>query len=188
MSTAVVGGRMSAAFMDMVDSAEASFNEFVGARVPALARTAYLLCGNHHDAEDLVQTALFKAAKVWPRIEHHPEPYVRRIIYNENVSRWRKRRIAEYSTDELPERPSEIGDVATRLTLQRALARLTPKQRTVLVLRFYEDLTEVQAAAAMGVGVGTIKSQTRHALMRLKQLAPELADFTEFSPAPDPLP
>ncbi len=160
---------------------EQGFTDFVTARIGSLSHTAYLLTSNHHDAEDLVQTALFKAAKVWKRIEHRPEPYVRRIMYNENVSRWRRRRPAEVLTGSLPDgrlhRPDDRADVESRVTLETALARLTPKQRTVLVLRFYEDLTEVQTAAALGVGLGTVKSQTKHALMRLRQLAPELAAF-----------
>ncbi|MEP6666316.1 MAG: SigE family RNA polymerase sigma factor [Nocardioidaceae bacterium] len=162
---------------------EAGFNAFVSGRFAALARTAYLLTGNHHDAEDLVQTALAKAARAWPRIRHRPEPYVRRILYNENISQWRKRRVSEHSTSEpngrLPGHEGATDDLATKITLQRALAKLTPKQRTVLVLRYYEDLTEKQAAAAMGVSVGTIKSQTRHALMRLRQLAPDLVELVE---------
>lgn len=159
---------------------EEAFTEFVVARTPALSRTAYLLTGNHHDAEDLVQTALFKAAKQWRRIRKEPEPYVRRILYTENISRWRARarRPAEYPTDQLLEAPAaEPPDVTARITLQRALARLTPKQRTVLVLRYFEDLTEEQTAAAMGVRLGTVKSQTRHALLRIRELSPELADF-----------
>lgn len=161
-------------------SAEEFFTSFVAARTSALARTAYLLTGNHHDAEDLVQVALFKAAKQWRRIEHHPEPYVRRILYNESVSRWRHRRtqVQERLTDAPPESAVDArGDIDTALTLERALARLTPNQRTVLVLRFYEDLSETQTATAMGVRPGTVKSQTRHALMRLREVAPELGEF-----------
>ena len=158
-------------------SPEESFEQYVAARMHALTRTAYLLTGNHHDAEDLVQRSLVKAVAKWSRIHDHPEPYVRRIMYHENISRWRRRQPGEHLVDGVPERSGVEDDAATRLTLQQALARLTPKQRTVLVLRFYEDLTEVQTAAAMGVGLGTVKSQTRHALMRLRQLAPELEEL-----------
>lgn len=163
---------------------EEAFTAFVVARTPALSRTAYLLTGSRQDAEDLVQLALFQAAKVWHRIEHQPEPYVRRILYNENISRWRyrSRRPAEYSTPSVPEpSPAAAADVADRFVLEQALARLTPKQRTILVLRFYEDLSEAQTAAAAGIRLGTVKSQTRHALTRLRELAPELADM-----APEP--
>jgi RNA polymerase sigma-70 factor (sigma-E family) len=158
---------------------EETYRAFVTARYTALRRTAYVLTGNHHDAEDLVQTALMKAAGVWRRIEERPEPYVRRIMYHENVSRWRRRRVTE---EPLGSHDSavEVGDsVDDRMVLAEALSRLTPKQRTVLVLRYYEDLTEQQAAVVMGVRVGTIKSQTRHALMRLRELAPDLVTRLE---------
>lgn len=159
---------------------EQAFTGFVAARQPALLRTAFLLTGNAHDAEDLVQETLYKAAKVWHRIEREPEPYVRRIMVNENISRWRRRsrRPEEKLTHSPPEQSSRATDDSTdHLALQQALARLTPKQRTILVLRFYEDLTEAQTAALIGVRLGTVKSQTRHALTRLRELAPELADF-----------
>jgi RNA polymerase sigma-70 factor (sigma-E family) len=158
---------------------EEGYRLFVDARYAALLRTAYVLTGNHHDAEDLVQTALMKAAGVWGRIHDRPEPYVRRIMYHENVSRWRRRRVVEVPLgghDEPSSGSEESG--LDRVVLADALSRLTPKQRTVLVLRYYEDMTEQQAAAVMGVRVGTIKSQTRHALMRLRDLAPELAHRT----------
>lgn len=159
-----------------------SFSGFVVARSSALMRTAYVLSGNQQDAEDLLQTTLLKAARQWRRIEHHPEPYVRQIMYHENVSRWRyeQRRPPERLVDELPD--SATTDDADRdiaVTLERALARLTVKQRTVLVLRFYEDLSERQTAEAMGTRLGTVKSATRDALVRLKQLAPELADLAD---------
>ncbi len=155
-------------------SAPEGFEEYVAARLPALSRTAYLLTGHHQDAEDLVQRALVKVVAVWPRIAADPDAYVKRVMYHDNISRWRGRsRRPEHLTDVLPER-TVSADATTRIALQDALARLTPKQRTVLVLRFYEDLTEVQTAEVMGVGVGTVKSQTRHALKRLRELAPGL--------------
>lgn len=163
---------------------EAGFHAFVAARYGALLRTGYVLTGNHHDAEDLVQTALMKAAGVWGRIASRPEPYVRRVMYHENVSRWRRRRLGEVGLDALgPEHEvaggAGEGRVVNRVDMAEALRRLTPKQRTVLVLRYYEDLSEQQTAAAMGVRVGTVKSQTRHALMRLRELAPELVSQIE---------
>jgi|tagenome__1003787_1003787.scaffolds.fasta_scaffold20838564_1 RNA polymerase sigma-70 factor (sigma-E family) len=171
--------------MTSPDHVEAvDFDAFVTARIGALSRTAYLLTGSHHDAEDLVQTALFRAARSWHRIEDDPEPYVRRILYNENVSRWRRRRVAEFSTSTVPERPAAGTDLDTRLVLQRALQSLTPRQRTMVVLRFFEDLTEQRTAALMGVSVSTVKSETRRALARLSQLAPELGPLGPDSPAP----
>lgn len=160
-----------------------SFDAFVAARYAALLRTAFLLTGHRQEAEDLVQETLIKAAKVWRRIEHGPEAYVRKTMYHESVSRWRRRRHREIHVAQVPERSDAPREsVASRVTLQRALARLTPHQRAVLVLRYYEDLTERQTADALGVAVGTVKSQTRHALKRLRELAPELADFGPVAP------
>jgi RNA polymerase sigma-70 factor (sigma-E family) len=155
----------------------ATFDAFVHARTPALARTAYLLTGDAHLAEDLVQTALFKAARVWPRIEAAPEAYVRRILYTQSVSWWRRRRIAETTLGSHAERPAAASDSDLRLSLEAALARLTTRQRTVLVLRFFEDLTEVQTAEVLGIGSGTVKSITRQALSRLAALAPHLREL-----------
>ncbi|WP_246142481.1 SigE family RNA polymerase sigma factor [Nocardioides rubriscoriae] len=156
---------------------EDDFTAYVAARTPALSRTAYLLTGDAHLAEDLVQTALYKAAKAWHRIDGDPDPYVRRILYTQNVSWWRQRRLAEtpLGDHDRPARPE--SDVALRLTLEDALARLTTKQRTVLVLRFFEDLTEVETGRALGIGTGTVKSTTRQALGRLRTLVPELAEL-----------
>ncbi len=167
------GERMTAP--DAVD-----FETFVAARAAALSRTAYLLTGNHHDAEDLVQATLFKAARAWHRIDGEPEPYVRRIMYNENVSRWRRRRVTEVTTPIVPERPTADAsldldlDLDTKVALRIALQSLTPRQRTMVVLRFFEDLTEQRTAALMGVSVSTVKSETRRALARLGQLVPDL--------------
>ncbi len=178
-------------------SAEAAFTAFVTARTAALSRTAYLLTGDHHLAEDLVQTALFKTAKAWDRIEGDPEPYVRRILYTENISWWRRRRhVVETALpahdsgfDAYPGgsyggtfrggRPQPDADL--RMALETALAQLTAKQRTVLVLRFFEDLTEVQAAATLGISVGTVKSTTRQALTRLRTVAPHLGALLEVT-------
>jgi len=154
-----------------------SFDAFVAARWGALTRTAYLLTGNHHDAEDLVQTALVKAVAVWRRIGDDPEPYVRRILVNENISRWRKHRGREVVGSTPYDEPVTGDDADRRIALADALARLTPKQRTVLVLRFYEDLTERQVAELMGIGIGTVKSQTRDALARLRAVAPEVGEL-----------
>lgn len=157
-----------------------SFTAYVAARTPALSRTAYLLTGDAHLAEDLVQTALLKAAKAWHRIEGDPEPYVRRILYTQNISWWRRRRLTEVSLGEV-DRPAPSPDADLRLTIEEALGRLTAKQRTVLVLRFFEDLTEVETGRALDIGAGTVKSTTRQALARLRTLAPELGDLIHTS-------
>ena len=156
---------------------EAAFNEFVLARTPALMRTAYLLTHDHQLAEDLVQTALFKAAKAWDRIEGGPEPYVRRILYTENISRWRRRHVIETFQPAF-DAPAVVGtDPDVHLALERALAELTLRQRTVLVLRYYEDLTETQTARVLDIGVGTVKSIHRQALGRLRAVAPDLGEL-----------
>jgi RNA polymerase sigma-70 factor (sigma-E family) len=155
-----------------------SFEEYVAARRGALLRTAYLLTGHREDAEDLVQVALVKVVPKWSRIADDPEPYVRKVLVHESVSRWRRRRWREVHTDRLPDAPIE-GPGADRVALQEALARLAPRQRAVVVLRYYEDLTETEAARVLGVSVGTVKSQARDALARLRELVPNLTDDLE---------
>ena len=156
----------------------ASFDAYVAARYAALVRTATLLTGDHHEAEDLVQGALVKAVAVWRRIADDPDPYVRRILVNDNVSRWRRHRgrtvVAEDPWAGQEPGPSVTDDRETRLDLAAALAALAPRQRTVVVLRYFEDLTERETAQLMGIGVGTVKSQARDALARLRALVPEL--------------
>lgn len=166
----------------VADTSRVAFEDFVRARTPALSRTAYLLTGDAHLAEDLVQTALFKAARAWHRIEGNPEPYVRRILYTQNVSWWRRRRLQETvlgSYDAAAPASGTETDSDLRLSLEDALRRLTPRQRTVLVLRFFEDLTEVQTGHVLGIGAGTVKSTTREALARLRKLAPHLEALLE---------
>ena len=160
----------------MVTDDESGFDAFVQARGAALSRTAYLLTGDHHLAQDLVQAALLQAARHWRRIHTSPEAYVRRAMYHQNISWWRRRRLTETALVD-HDGAAASGDTDLRLTLDHALARLTHKQRTVLVLRFYEDLTEVQTAAALGISSGAVKSLSRQALQRLRVLAPELADL-----------
>lgn len=158
------------------------FTEFVDTRGRALLRTACLLTGNRAEAEDVLQDALTKAALKWPRInaDGNPEPYVRKILYTVAIDRWRwrNRRVQEKlgSTPDRATRDDPGAAVDRRLVVSAALARLTPRQRQVLILRFYEDLTEAQTADTMRCSVNTVKSQTRHALQRLRQLAPELAE------------
>ena len=144
----------------------ADFEEFVVARRDALLRTAYLLTGNHHDAEDLVQSALIKVVPRWTRIQHRPEAYVRQVIARESVNRWRARRWREVTTDVLPE--TMHHDNADRIALLEDLRALSPRQRAVLVLRYFDDLTEADTAAALGISGGTVKSHVRDALARLR--------------------
>jgi len=151
------------------------FETYVAARYDALLRTAYLLTGHHHDAEDLLQQALVKAVGAWGRMDE-PDAYVRTVLVRTNISRWRRRRWREVSTD-LPRDVGVTDDGAEdRLMLERALGVLAPRQRAVIVLRYYEDLTEVQTAAALGIAVGTVKSQARDALRRLREVVPGLTE------------
>jgi RNA polymerase sigma-70 factor (sigma-E family) len=152
---------------------QVGFDEFVVARSGALLRTAYLLTGNHHDAEDLVQTSLVKAVARWDKVREH-EPYVRRILVHESISRWRRRRWRETSTPDVVDRPGPAADLDQNLVLREALGRLAPRQRAVIVLRYFDDLTEAQTADVLGISVGTVKSQSRDALARLRVLVPDL--------------
>ena len=157
------------------------FDEFVLARTAALSRVAYLLTGDHHLAQDLLQVALSKLASRWPEVRHgQPEAYVRRILVNELISWRRRRRYHEHPTEPRDDSASP-ADLATgvvrRLVVGRALAQLTPRQRAVLVLRYFEDLSEVETAEILGCSLGTVKSQTHHAIARLRALAPELAEL-----------
>jgi len=150
--------------------ARESFEEYVAARRTALLRTAYLLTGQHADAEDLVQMALVKVVPHWRRISDDPEPYVRRILAREATNRWRRRRWREVSSDVLPETLSEGTDPTDREVLRQALMRLSPRQRAVVVLRYFDDLTEQQTAEVLGIGLGTVKSHGREAMARLREL------------------
>jgi RNA polymerase sigma-70 factor (sigma-E family) len=164
--------------------AKQRFHEFVVARTPALIRVAYLLTGDQHRAEDLLQTALTKTMVRWRTLQHgDPEAYVRRVLYHEQVSWWRRAsRRRETTVHQLPDTPlaDPTGDIALRLQMRQALLQLTPKQRTVLVLRYFEDLSETQVAAALGCSIGTVRSQTHRAITRLRSLAPELVRFAEL--------
>ncbi|MCF1596256.1 SigE family RNA polymerase sigma factor [Streptomyces muensis] len=159
--------------------AQDRFREFVENRSSALLRTAVLLSGgDRHAAEDLLQNALVKAADRWHRIDE-PEAYVRQILYRQQISRWRlKWRRRELTVAEPPETgasPDAAPDAELRLLMRGALARLTARQRMVLVLRYFEDLPEADVARVLGCSVGTVRSTTHRSLARLRALAPELA-------------
>jgi RNA polymerase sigma-70 factor (sigma-E family) len=161
------------------------FGDFVRSRLGPLSRVAYLLTGDHHSAEDLLQSALIKVAGRWRRLaaEGNPEAYLRKVLYHEHISAWRSRsrrpRVSAAAFPELACQHDEAADVVRRLVLRQALDRLTRKQRAVLVLRFFEDLSEADTAQALGCSVGTVKSQTSYALGRLRVLAPELATLIQ---------
>jgi RNA polymerase sigma-70 factor (sigma-E family) len=158
------------------------FREFVRARLDRLSRAAYLLSGGHAEAEDLLQTALIKVARRWDRVAAagDPEAYVRKVLYHEHVGMWRRRRWLEQPVADVPDSrpaPDTTDLTVRRIVLRQALSRLTGRQRAVILLRYFEDLSEVDTARVLGCSVGTVKSQTSHALKRLRQLAPELTDL-----------
>ncbi|SED08720.1 RNA polymerase sigma-70 factor, sigma-E family [Streptomyces sp. 2131.1] len=157
-----------------------SFTSFVQARGPVLLRAARSLTANPSDAEDLLQTALTKTYVAWDRIEDHRalDGYVRRALLNTRTSQWRKRKVDEFACDELPEQEAAPGpDPAERQSLHdamwRAVLKLPARQRAMVVLRYYEDLSEAQTAEVLGVSVGTVKSAVSRALGKLRQ-DPEL--------------
>jgi RNA polymerase sigma-70 factor (sigma-E family) len=163
-----------------VTGARQSFEEFVRARSAALARVAYLLTGDHHLAEDLVQQALLRVADRWPALTARgdPDAYVRRVMYHQHISWWRRRE-PPIARHDAPGAVCDPGDaVVAAVAVRRALARLGPRQRAVLILRYFEDLSEVRTAEILGISVGTVKSQARDGLARLRELAPELSTLT----------
>src|SRR5690606_4358969 len=157
---------------------------YVVARQTALLRSAVLVTGDPHTAQDVLQEALIKLAGRWDRVgPDNPDAYVRRVMYRDNISRWRRHRrevlVHEVADDARPVGGSAAVDPAERVTgidVRRALLQLTDKQRVVLVLRYYDDLSETQIAQALGVSNGTVKSQAHAALRRLRQLLPQAAE------------
>jgi len=149
-------------------SGVSDFDEFVAARSTALLRTAYLLTRDHGRAEDLLQTALAKSWLAWSRIDSDPESYVRKILVNTYSTWWRRRWNDERPTDQVPELAYADADTSVRGDLWTAVGNLPRGQRAVVVLRFFEDLTEAETARLLGCSVGTVKSQTARALARLR--------------------
>jgi RNA polymerase sigma-70 factor (sigma-E family) len=152
-------------------TATGDFDAFVWGRHPTLLRFAHALTGDHELAADLVQDALERTGLAWSRVRRKddPEGYVRRIIVTRYVSWWRRMR-RERLVAAVPETAYDDRSVGgPDETLWRLLATLPPKQRAVLVLRFYEDLTEVEVARVLGCSVGTVKSNGSRGLARLRQ-------------------
>ncbi|RII11934.1 RNA polymerase sigma-E factor [Streptomyces sp. YIM 130001] len=157
-----------------------SFASYMRARQPVLLRTARSLTANPCDAEDLLQTALTKTYVAWERIEDHRalDGYVRRALLNTRTSQWRKRKVDEFACEELPEPdPAPVGDPAEQQVLRdamwRAIMKLPARQRAMVVLRYYEDLSEAQTAEVLDVSIGTVKSAVSRALAKLRD-DPEL--------------
>jgi RNA polymerase sigma-70 factor (sigma-E family) len=164
-----------------MDARDADYADFVRSRTHALLRSAYLLTGDQHLAEDLVQEALARTHRAWDRLERtgNAEAYARKVMYHAQVSVWRRPKVAETLPGELPDRPAGRASdpaeaAAQRIVLQRALLTLSPKQRAVIVLRFFEDHTEAEAANMLGVSVSTVKTQCARGLERLRELVTDL--------------
>ncbi|HWJ81143.1 MAG TPA: SigE family RNA polymerase sigma factor [Nocardioides sp.] len=166
----------------------AAFAEFVSTRSGALHRAAYLMVGDVGLAQDLVQEALTKTYVAWPRLRDagNAEAYTRKVITNTAITWFRRKGwYGEQPAADLPE-TSDAGhadDVAARTSLMGALAQLPPRQRAAIVLRFYEDLTEAQTAAAMDCAVGTVKSQVSAGLAKLRALLGDAVDLDDLMPA-----
>ncbi|MFR9676172.1 SigE family RNA polymerase sigma factor [Streptomyces sp. TR06-5] len=156
------------------DSAEAEFTAYVRERRASLYATAYHLTGDRYEAEDLLQSALFSTYRAWDRITDKSAVggYLRRTMTNLHISAWRRRKLNEYPTEELPESPSADHDAMRgtelRTVLWQALARLPETQRTMLVLRYYEGRTDLEIADLMDISVGTVKSGIWRSLRRLR--------------------
>ena len=153
---------------------DAEFAEYMAARQPSLLRTAYLLTGDRHAAEDLVQTALAKLYLSWDKVQRRElvDGYVRRIMVNENNSLWRRGwKRNEVATGELPDRGALTAepDHGEKAALWDFVQTLPRKQRAVIVLRYYEGLSEMEIAEILGISVGTVKSQASRALASMRQ-------------------
>lgn len=156
------------------EDAEAAFTAYVQERRASLYATAYHLTGDRFEAEDLLQSALFSTYRAWDRISDKAAVggYLRRTMTNLHISAWRRRKLNEYPTEELPE---TVGDTDAmrgtelRAVLWQALARLPELQRTMLVLRYYEGRTDPEIASILDISVGTVKSSIWRSLRRLRE-------------------
>lgn len=163
----------------MDTAAREEFRDYVVGASPSLIRVAYLMTGNHADAEDLVQTALAKTYLAWPRIREREavDGYVRRVMLNTRTSWWRRSRhlpaadLRETATERSTSARDDTADVDLHDALWTALGGLSHRQRAAVVLRYYEDLTEPETAALLGVSVGTVKSTVSRALRKLRDNA-----------------
>ncbi|MGW1374967.1 SigE family RNA polymerase sigma factor [Streptomyces sp. NPDC002446] len=154
--------------------AEAAFTAYVQERRASLYATAYHLTGDRYEAEDLLQSALFSTFRAWDRISDKAAlgGYLRRTMTNLHISAWRRRKLNEYPTEELPETAGDVDAMRgteLRAVLWQALARLPETQRTMLVLRYYEGRTDPEIADILNISVGTVKSSIWRALRRLRE-------------------
>lgn len=151
-----------------------AFEEFVRASSASLLRTAYLLTGDRGHAEDLLQTTLLRVAWRWSAASEQPEAYARRVLVNLSRDRWRhlRRRVRENQQQDLPQLPvdDDTDRVNTREALMPALRELPTRQREVIVLRFFADLSVAETAQALRCSEGAVKAYTNRALTKLRQL------------------
>ncbi|MGL5928263.1 MAG: SigE family RNA polymerase sigma factor [Dermatophilaceae bacterium] len=159
------------------EEAYREFSTYVRARQRALVRFAYLISGNAHEAEDLVQSALARVYRRWDAIHTGPDAYVRRTIVNENASRWRRawrhREVVDSGLVQVLDPPASEPS-GPDADLWSRIQRLPRQQRAVVVLRYYEDLTEAQTAQVLGCSVGTVKSHSSRALTALRTAMQEV--------------
>ncbi len=153
---------------------EVEFTAYVQERRASLYATAYHLTGDRFEAEDLLQSALFSTYRAWDRISDKAAVggYLRRTMTNLHISAWRRRKLNEYPTEELPETPGDtdaMRGTELRAVLWQALARLPELQRTMLVLRYYEGRTDPEIAEILDISVGTVKSSIWRSLRRLRE-------------------
>ncbi|MEW9531898.1 SigE family RNA polymerase sigma factor [Microbispora sp. NPDC049125] len=146
------------------------FRTYVLSRGAALLRVANQLTGNPSDAEDLLQSALATTYLAWDRIKDRSslDSYVRRTMVNINISWWRRRKLDEYPSEELPDLPVHHDPMYRHEELEQALLRLPLRQRTAIVLRYYEDMTEPEIARTLGISVGTVKSSVSRGMAKLR--------------------
>lgn len=158
------------------------FEEFAIASTPSLLRSAYLLTGDQHLAEDLVQSALARTHRSWNRLHRNGNAaaYTRKIMYHLQVAWWRRRRVSERFSEYPMDRSiaDSTGDIDLKLSLRTALFKLAPRQRAVIVLRFFEDRTVSQTAEILGCSEGTVKTQSFRALNKLRSVLPDLTELT----------
>ena len=164
--------------MGPMSGSDTDFDAFAVAAWPRLRRSAYLLCGDHQLSEDLAQTALVRTYAHWRRVRRDDAlAYARRVLVNLNIDRLRRRRLVEVGGDQLPERavgPDRTSTTEQRDEVLRLLATLTDRERRVVVLRHYFDLSEADVAAELGIAPGTVKSTLFRALGKLRTSAGEL--------------
>jgi RNA polymerase sigma-70 factor (sigma-E family) len=169
------------------------FTTFVGESSARLLRTAWLLTSHREQAQDLTQLAFAKTFAAWRRVRFDDaEAYARRVMVNSYIDWWRRAPWREQSTERMPDRgvvQDHAKTVDERAALATALAQLTRRERTIVVLRYYVDLSEADVAAQVGVSVGTVKSTASKALVKLRR-SPSLSDIDvpDFAPALEEIP